>query len=377
MEPIYTETAKDSRTHARAGVITLPHGTVQTPMFMPVGTNGTVKALLHDRLEAMGYSLLLGNTYHLYLRPGQEVLQQYGSLHRFSSWKANLLTDSGGFQVFSLADFRKITPEGIRFRSHIDGSSHWLTPESVVDFQTMLQSDIQMALDVCTAPDISEKKALEALIRTQEWARRAQKRYEAAREAGYRGHLFAIVQGNFYKDLRKRAALELAELDFPGYAIGGLSVGESPELFNDFLAYTAAFLPEAKPRYVMGIGTPDYVFACVENGIDLFDCVFPTRIARNGSVLTPDGIVALKKEDYAKDSRPIEEGCPCSACRRYSRGFLRHLIRTHEITAAVLCSEHNLWFMKRLMDSIRKSIIENRFLEWKAEFLSRFYGKAQ
>ncbi len=375
MKKIYINEYNDTKSKARAGYLDLPHGKVETPMFMPVGTNATVKALLHDSIERMGYKLILGNTYHLYLRPGKEVFDKYGSLHEFSSWKENILTDSGGFQVFSLADFRKIMPEGVKFRSHIDGSYHLFTPENVVDFQVGLNSDIQMVLDVCSASGIPEKKALEAVIRTTQWAKRAKKHYLGKKEEGYEGHLFGIIQGNFFKELRRLSAEQLLELDFPGYAIGGLSVGESPDEFSEYLEYTADFLPDDKPRYVMGIGTPDYILSCVENGIDVFDCVLPTRIARNGTVFTRDGQLALKKQEFALDNGPIEEGCPCSACQRYSRGFLRHMIKANEITASILCTEHNLWFMKILMDDIRSSIVEGRFLEFKKAFLERYNSK--
>lgn len=372
---IYQNEKNDTTTKARAGYLNLPHGQVPTPAFMPVGTNATVKALLHDSLERMDYKLILGNTYHLYLRPGAEVFQEYGSLHNFSTWQRNILTDSGGFQVFSLSDFRKIQKEGVKFRSHIDGSYHLFTPESVVDFQVLLNSDIQMVLDVCTASGITEKKAKEAVYITSEWAKRAKTQYKQALEKDYQGHLFGIIQGNFFKELRKMSAEHLLELDFPGYAIGGLSVGESADQFEEFLTYTAAFLPADKPRYIMGIGTPDYILLAVENGIDMFDCVLPTRIARNGSVFTREGVLALKKQQYALDTEPIEEGCPCTACQRYSRGYLRHLIRANEILASVLCTEHNLQFMKTMMDDIRQSILEGRFATFKKDFLDRYQGQ--
>ena len=295
---IFKTEHQDSKTRARLGSLHLPHGTVQTPVYMPVGTNATVKAIHHETLERTGYNLILGNTYHLYLRPGIDVIRHFGGLHAFSGWSGNILTDSGGYQVFSLAPFRKIKPDGIRFRSHIDGSYHQLSPEDVVDLQVGFGSDVAMCLDVCTPPDISHKDAIEALELTTEWARRSKARRAEADET-YHGLLFGITQGNFYKDLRKRSAEEILELDLPGVAVGGLSVGEEFPVFEDTLAYSAEFLPSDKPRYLMGIGTPDYILSAVENGIDMFDCVFATRTARTGTVFTPDGSIALKKVRHA------------------------------------------------------------------------------
>ena len=362
MKPLFEILHRDRSSKARTGRLFLPHGSVETPVFMPVGTAGTVKAMNHDELERIGWRLMLSNTYHLYLRPGAEVISAYGSLHDFNSWRHNILTDSGGFQVFSLAPFRKVRREGVRFRSHIDGSYHTLTPESVVDFQTVLNSDIQMVLDVCSEKGISEKKAKEAAYITAEWAQRAKLKIKP------------YIQGNFYKDLRKMSAEIVNEIDFPGVAIGGLSVGEEKNEFSDFLAYTAALLPDEKPRYVMGIGTPDYLFEAVENGIDMFDCVLPTRVARNGTAASDDGWISLKKERYAFDRRPISEECPCSACRNYSRGYLRHLVKAGEISASVLITEHNLTWFYRLTEEIRRSIREDRFSEFKKSFLTRFSG---
>lgn len=369
---IYQNEVNDKDSAARAGHLKLNRGDVPTPMFMPVGTNATVKALTHKVLERMDYRLILGNTYHLFLRPGEEVFKKYGSLHQFSSWDRNILTDSGGYQVYSLSGFSKVRKEGVKFRSHIDGAYHIFTPESVVDFQVLLDSDIQMALDVCTAPDITEKKAKEAVYITTGWAQRAMARYKEAQQEGYQGNLFGIIQGNFFKDLRKMSAEQLLELDFPGYAIGGLSVGESPDQFEEYLSYTAPFLPADKPRYLMGIGTPDYILTAVENGIDVFDCVFPTRIARNGTVFTLDGPIALKKQIYALDDGPIVEGCQCTACTRYSKGYLRHLVRANEILSSMLCTEHNLQFMMDFMVDIRKSIVEGRFMQFKKDFMTRY-----
>ncbi|MDR2793174.1 MAG: tRNA guanosine(34) transglycosylase Tgt, partial [Treponema sp.] len=304
---------------ARTGVMALPHGTVETPAFMPVGTNATVKALSREDLLEIGFEIILSNTYHLYLRPGPDVIQSAGGLHSFMQWERNILTDSGGFQVFSLAPFRKIRDEGVQFRSHIDGSYHNLTPETVVDIQTVLNSDIQMQLDVCAPWDTARKDAVSALKTTAQWLTRAKRRWVLQQESGYKGSLFGIVQGNFYKDLREESAALTVAADTPGIAIGGLSVGEPKEVFLDYLAFTASLLPAEKPRYVMGIGTPEYILAAIENGIDMFDCVFPTRTGRNGHVFTRKGAVSLKRLDNKFEQRPIDEACACKVCRTYSR----------------------------------------------------------
>jgi len=372
MENIFTLTHRDSKSKARTGIIKLPHGDVQTPAFMPVGTNGTVKALHHSTVDNIGYNIILGNTYHLYLRPGLEVIKKFGSLHEFSNWKHNILTDSGGFQVFSLSAFRKIKEEGVTFRSHIDGSYHKLTPENVVDAQMVFNSDIAMCLDVCTPPTISEKEAREALTLTHKWAERSILHRNKFPE--YSGSLFGIIQGNFFKELRRESALKISELDFPGIAIGGLSVGEPFSVYSDMLAYTVQYIPNDRPLYVMGIGTPEYILEAVENGIDIFDCVFATRTARNGAVFTPNGMINLKKviNEFSRD--PIVEDCQCTACTQYSKGYLRHLFKTKEILGPMLASEHNLTFLYNLLEDIRISIRENNFLDFKNKFLD-LYGK--
>ena len=366
---IYENHHNDKDTKARAGVLHLPHGDVLTPMFMPVGTNANVKAILHKDVKALGYNLILGNTYHLYLRSSQSLLKKFGGLHGFSNWNGNILTDSGGFQIFSLADFRKIKEEGVKFRSHIDGSYHLFTPENVVEFQTLLNSDIQMVLDVCSPYGIEEKKAYSALVTTTKWAKRAKAQYEFAKANGYKGYLFGIIQGNFYKELRSISANELLALDFPGYAIGGLSVGEPHELYSEFLSYTANFLPSNKPRYLMGIGTPEYILEAVENGIDIFDCVFPTRIARNGSLFTSNGIIAIKKAIYKDDESPIDMGCDCLTCKGYSKGYLHQMVKSNEIMGSMLATIHNLAFMKNFIHKMRLAILEDRFSSFKKEFL--------
>ena len=372
MEQIFTKTHQDARSLARCGVVSLGHGDVETPAFMPVGTNGTVKGMYHDAVAGIGYNLILGNTYHLYLRPGIEVLRRFGGLHAFSNWKHNILTDSGGFQVFSLSQFRKIREDGVVFQSHIDGSRHHLTPEKVVDIQQVIGSDILMCLDVCTPPDITYRKAREALETTHAWAKRSYDHWKTLED--FEGKLFGIVQGNFFQELRKESALAISEIGFPGIAIGGLSVGETPEMFSEYLAYTTQFLPTEKPRYVMGIGSPDYILDAVENGIDLFDCVLATRAARNGSVFTDDGMIQLKKAFHEFDAGPISEGCTCTACTKYSRGYLRHMFKTAEMLGGMLATEHNLTYLYHLMQQVRLAIREDRFAEYKRSYLARYYG---
>jgi queuine tRNA-ribosyltransferase len=345
---------------------------------MPVGTAGTVKAIEHQKLEEMGYNLILGNTYHLYLRPGMEVIRSFGDLHRFSTWGHNILTDSGGYQVFSLARIRTIREEGVTFQSHIDGSRHTLTPEGVVEIQATLGSDVQMALDVCTGFDIPKREAEQALEQTSRWAARAKEAWLARRESsGYEGYLFGIIQGNFYEDLRKRSVEEICALDLPGYAIGGLSVGESFETFERFTAYTAPLLPEEKPRYLMGIGTPDYIFTAVEHGVDMFDCVFPTRAARNGTLFTRDGRINLKNARFARSNEPPDSSIDSFGGRAYSLGYLRHLIKSQEILGAMLATEHNLRFLAVLMKEIRSAIREGRYQEYKRRFLERYYAGSE
>ncbi|MCL2381180.1 MAG: tRNA guanosine(34) transglycosylase Tgt [Treponema sp.] len=373
-DSIFTIQRRDASCAARTGILELPHGPVQTPVFMPVGTNGTVKALTKEDLGEIGFQIILSNTYHLYLRPGMEVLSGAGGLHQFTGWDRNILTDSGGFQVFSLAPFRKITPEGIKFRSHIDGSYHFLTPESIVELQAKMGSDIQMQLDVCTSWGVSYKEAEKALETTSLWMDRAKKTWDEQRGNGYGGQFFPIVQGNFFRELRQRSAERVTQAGPPGIAIGGLSVGEPAEAFFEYLAFTAALLPEALPRYVMGIGTPEYILAAIEQGIDMFDCVFPTRNGRNGNVFTTRGAFALKKAENRLDFLPIDEECACKVCRSYSRAYLRHLFKSQEILCSILASFHNLHFLHELVKSSRQAITENRFAAFKKEFLAKYGG---
>lgn len=374
MSGIYREIKRDAFSKARLGEVFLNHGKVTTPAFMPVGTNATVKGMYHDKIADIGYQIILANTYHLYLRPGMEVMKDFGGIHNFSSWKGNILTDSGGFQVFSLSGLRKINKSGVTFQSHIDGSRHIFTPEKVVDIQSIIGSDIGMVLDVCTPPNIEHRAAKEAWHITRDWAERSLAEKKRLGEA-FPGNLFGIVQGNFYEDLRRESALTLSEMDFPGIAIGGLSVGEEKSQFEHFLAYTAEYVTEEKPRYVMGIGSPDYILAAVENGIDLFDCVLATRMARNGACFSDHGHVVLKKAIHKFDHGPIQEGCTCTACTKYSRAYMHHLIKCGEMLGGMLATEHNLTYLYNFMNRIREAIREDRFLEFKRNYLESFYGK--
>jgi queuine tRNA-ribosyltransferase len=369
---IFTPLAGDGGTRARTGFVELPHGRVHTPAFMPVGTNGTVKAISADALEEIGFPIILANTYHLFLRPGPEVIREAGGLHGFTGWRRNFLTDSGGFQVFSLAPFRKITDEGVKFRSHIDGSSRFLSPEVAVEAQAAFNSDIQMQLDVCSPWGTGEKEVKQALRLTTEWARRAKERWLRERESGYNGQLFGIIQGGFDEELRARSAEEILSFDLPGVAIGGLSVGEPFDVFAHFLSTTSVHLPEDKPRYLMGIGTPEYILEAVGNGIDLFDCVFPTRVARNGLLFTSRGPLTIKKAMYERDFSPPDARCGCKVCRHYSRAYLRHLYKTQEILYAMLATYHNLWFLNKLVADIRCSIEQGGFDQFKRSFLAAY-----
>jgi queuine tRNA-ribosyltransferase len=367
----FTVQSRDPASKARTGLLDLPHGPVQTPVFMPVGTNATVKAITNEQLEDLGISLILGNTYHLFLRPGLEVLERSGGLHSFMSWRGNILTDSGGYQIFSLAPFRKVEEQGVIFRSHIDGSRFRLTPEDIVDIQRILGSDILMPLDLCTPPGIGEREALEAVERTTRWAGRSKARWLES-DPAIQGQLFGITQGNFYAHLRRRSAEQLLELDLPGYAIGGLSVGEGFPKFQEYLGLSAGLIPERYPRYLMGVGTPEYILEAVQQGIDMFDCVFPTRTARNAQAFTSRGPLSLKSEAVKLDGEPIDPECSCSTCRRYSRAYLRHLFKTKEILAAMLTTQHNLSFIQSLVVSIRQSIGEGNFLRFKDRYLARY-----
>lgn len=370
---IFTITHKSTGTRARNGVLHLPHGNVSTPVFMPVGTCATVKAVSKDDLAEIGFDLILANTYHLYLRPSSALIREAGGLHGFTAWKKNFLTDSGGFQVFSLSKLRKITNEGVRFQSHIDGSYHLFTPESVVKTQVDFNSDIQMQLDICSPVNIGKEKAIEALDFTSKWALRAKKEWQAARDKGYEGNLFPIVQGNFFEDLRKESAEFVNSLDLPGIAIGGLSVGEEDAVYTHFTHYTASLLNEEKVKYMMGIGTPRYILEAVDAGIDMFDCVLPTRNARNGSYFTHDGMLSIKQERFERDFSPVDAECACKVCRTYTRAYLRHLFKARETLSSMLASYHNLFFLNNMVKEIRSAIAANTFVDYKKNTLARFY----
>ena len=357
---------------ARAGRLHLPHGDVATPVFMPVGTKGCVKAASVEELEQLGFNLILANTYHLHLRPGEELIKDAGGLHGFTSWRGNFLTDSGGFQAWSLSDVRKITDEGIAFQSIIDGSRHLFTPESTVRMQAMFSSDIQMQLDVCTGWGASRQEAERAEQLTSRWAVRALDEWRRVRGVGYEGELFPIVQGNFFDELRVQSADFVNSLGTQGVAIGGLSVGESADVFERTLSLCVHHLGRLKARYVMGIGTPEYILTAIARGVDMFDCVLPTRLARHGVYLTRSGRLSVKQKRFERDFSAIDTGCGCKVCRTYSRAYLRHLFRENEILSAMLATHHNLYFMHEMMEEARLSIQEGTFEQWSKNFLREF-----
>jgi queuine tRNA-ribosyltransferase len=374
------EVLKTEPSGARLGRLTTPHGVIDTPAFMPVGTAGTVKGLTQQALNELGVQILLGNTYHLYLRPGHERIRRLGGLHRFMSWPGAILTDSGGFQVFSLADLRKITDEGVVFRSHLDGSEHFLTPEKSIEIQQALGSDVAMAFDECIEFPADHERAADAMKRTTEWARRCRD-YARARSDDGRTNveassnpgqsLFGIVQGGMHADLRGESARQLVDLDFPGYAIGGLAVGEPHALSIEMAALTAELLPKDRPRYVMGVGLPEQLADYVRCGVDMMDCVLPTRNARNGCLFTSTGRVNIGNAIYADDPRPADERCSCMVCRTYSRAYLRHLFHANEILASILNSHHNVAFFLDIMSKIRQAIAFGELADFSSEFQAR------
>ena len=361
---------KDSRTKARRGRVNTPHGPIETPVFMPVGTAGTVKAMKPEEVRDMGAQIILGNTYHLYLRPGHEVVKAAGGLHKFMNWERAILTDSGGFQVFSRGAMRKISEEGVEFRSHIDGSKHMLSPEKSMEIQNALGSDIMMAFDECAPYPADRNYVKNSLERTTRWLKRCKEYHKNTEQQS----LFGIMQGGMYKDLRKQSAEEIVELDLPGYAIGGLSVGEPKEIMYEVMDDCVDYLPADKPRYLMGVGSPDCLFEGVERGIDMFDCVLPTRIARHGMAMTSQGRVNIKNAKYERDFTPLDPNCDCYTCRNYSKAYLRHLFKSDEILSSMLMTTHNLHFLVNTMAGIRKAIEEDRFLEYKKEFYDS-YGR--
>ena len=357
------------QTGARRGVIHTPHGDIQTPIFMPVGTQATVKSMTPEELkEEVKAQIILSNTYHLYLRPGHKLVEEAGGLHEFMKWDRPILTDSGGFQVFSLSDLRKISEDGVEFKSHLDGSKHMFTPESVMEIENSLGADIIMAFDECCPYPSTYEYSKNSMERTTRWAERCKKAHKKPDKQG----LFGIVQGGMYKDLREKSAKDLVDMDFPGYAVGGLSVGEPLELMCEILEHTTQFLPENKPRYLMGVGTPDYLIEAALRGIDMCDCVLPTRIARNGTAMTWNGKVVVRNATYEKDWGPLDPECDCYTCKNYTRAYIRHLVKANEILGIRLLSIHNLRFLTKLMERVREEIEKDNLGTFKEEFYKRY-----
>ena len=365
--------SNDSKTKARVCEVTTNHGSFQTPIFMPVGTQAAVKAIEHRELDEIGAGIILANTYHLYLRPGEEVIRHAGGLHKFMNWNKPVLTDSGGFQVFSLSGLRKVNQEGVEFKSHLDGSAHFFSPEKVIRIQRTIGSDIMMVLDECLENPSEYEKVKESVRLTTEWAKKSRDEFKNSESLyGYRQRLFGIIQGSVYKDLRKLSAEDLAELDFDGYAIGGLAVGEENEVMYDIVENTTEYMDENKPRYLMGVGTPEDLLNAVERGIDMFDCVMPTRNARNATMFTSKGKLRLRNlENKLNFNSPDEESDSYTA-KNFSVAYLRHLFMSDEILAAQLATIHNLRFYLRLMEDSRRAILENRFSEFKKLFLEKY-----
>lgn len=359
---------------SRAGLLETAHGAIPTPVFMPVGTTGSVKALAPDDLAGIGAPIILGNTYHLHLRPGEKLVASQGGLHKFASWPGSILTDSGGFQIFSLNSLRRILPDGVEFRSHLDGSRHFFSPENVLEIQRCLGSDIMMMLDECVPYGADYNYTKKSLLLTSKWAGRAR----ASWPKGSRPNLlFGIVQGGFFKDLRKKAVEDITSHDFDGIAIGGLSVGEGKRQLHDFLEYTAALLPEEKPHYLMGVGTPVDIILGISAGIDMFDCVLPTRNARNGTLYTSEGKINIKRKDFADDERPLDPECDCYTCRNFSRAYLRHLHKAGEILSFRLNSLHNLTYYLKLVREARKAILAGRFQNYLRKVLAAYPEEAR
>ena len=367
MSVSFSITQQSTHCQSRTGVLHTPHGDVETPVFMPVGTQATVKTMTPEEVLDVGGRLILGNTYHLYLRPGAELVRELGGLHRMMNWSGPILTDSGGFQVFSLSPLRKVTDEGVTFRSHIDGSSHFFSPEKAMDVQMELGSDIAMAFDECAPYPCTYDDALTAVNRTTHWAERCGLAHRREDQS-----VFGILQGSIYPELRRKSAAELVNMDFPGYAIGGLSVGEPKDLMYEVLDYTVPMLPEDKPRYLMGVGSPDCLVEGVMRGIDMFDCVLPTRLARNGTVFTSRGKLVVRNAACAKDPGPLDPDCDCYTCRNYSRAYIRHLLKAGEVLGIRLTTIHNLSFILRLMKNLRQAIHQGNLLEFGSGFLKKY-----
>lgn len=358
---------KSKKTKARLGKLLTPHGVIDTPVFMPVGTKATVKAMTPGELEKLKVNIILSNSYHLYLKPGHTLIAKAGGLHKFMGWNGSILTDSGGFQIFSLGKLNKISDEGVFFNSHIDGSKHFVDPEKAMEIQMALGSDIAMAFDECSPYPVGRYQVETAAQRTLQWAKRCKEVHNSPKQS-----LFGIVQGGAYKDLRIENARNLVALDFPGYAIGGLSVGEPKLLMYEVLDYTVPCLPQEKPRYLMGVGAPQSILEGVIRGVDMFDCVLPTRNARNGSLFTSSGKISITNTKYKDDLTPLDSECHCYTCKNFTKAYLRHLYMSKEILSSILGTIHNLHFMAELMKNIRLALQEDRILEYKEEFLSKF-----
>ncbi|MGB3160773.1 tRNA guanosine(34) transglycosylase Tgt [Carnobacterium sp.] len=363
---------KEKHTGARLGEIITPHGTFETPMFMPVGTLASVKSIAPEELETMGANIILSNTYHLWLRPGEDIVEEAGGLHKFMNWDKGILTDSGGFQVFSLSELRQIEEKGVHFRNHLNGSKMFLSPEKAIQIQNKLGPDIMMSFDECPPFDESFDYVKKSVERTTRWAERGLKAHAKPNSQG----LFGIIQGAGYKELREQSAKELVAMDFPGYSIGGLSVGEPKHSMNEVLEYTTPLIPENKPRYLMGVGTADSLIDGVIRGVDMFDCVLPTRIARNGTVMTSQGRVVIKNAKYERDFGPLDPKCDCYTCKNYSRAYIRHLIKADETFGLRLTSYHNLYFLLNVMKDVRQAIREDNLLEYRESFFEEYgYNK--
>ena len=358
----------DKNSGARRGVVHTPHGDIQTPIFMPVGTLATVKAMSPEELKNdVKAQIILSNTYHLYLRPGHDIVKEAGGLHKFMNWDRPILTDCGGFQVFSLSSLRKISEEGVLFNSHLDGSKHLFTPEKVMEIEEALGADIIMAFDECCPYPADYEYVKKSMERTTRWAVRCKEAHKTENQG-----LFGIIQGGFYKDLREQSAKDLILLDFPGYAIGGISVGEPKEEFLDILRYTTPLMPENKPRYLMGVGSPDYLIEASLAGIDMCDCVLPTRLARHGTALTSKGKLVIRNQNFARDWNKLDDECDCYTCKNYTRAYLRHLIKTNEILGMRLLSLHNLRFLTKLMERVRIEIEHDNLLAFREEFYKKY-----
>ncbi|MBO4408330.1 MAG: tRNA guanosine(34) transglycosylase Tgt [Clostridiales bacterium] len=370
--PVYYEHIHTCKqTGARLGRVVTPHGSFMTPAFMPVGTQATIKGMSPDEVKSMGANIILSNTYHLWMRPGEDLVEKAGGLHKFMNWDRSILTDSGGFQVFSLAKPKDIVEEGVHFQSHLDGSHHLLTPEKSIEIQNKLGADIIMAFDECCPYPCSEEYAARSLNRTTRWLQRCIETHKRPDDQA----LFGIIQGSMYEDLRIESAKQITSFDLPGYAIGGISVGEPADLFYKVLKTTVPLMPEDKPRYLMGVGSPDYLVNASCMGVDMFDCVLPTRMGRHGTVLTSKGRLIIRDKKYADDFSPIDPECDCYACKNFTRAYVRHLLKAKEMFGLRLCTWHNIHFLLKLMEKVREAIADDRLGDFRDSFMNDFYGK--